>query len=391
MQIRIAATNEEIIQIARFNAEIHGSELYNYILELYAYHPLSSNAYWLYIKNTSTTAILASLALLPNYWEIGNTQFRIAEMGFVGTLPDYRGRGLFGILNEIFEQLAAQENYMIAALRGIPYFYSKYGYCFALPTDAGHTISVDSFKVSEQNIVIRRATPTDKSAILRLYSDTFSDYYITTSPTIFTFSNTPANHFYVIESEQVLVYFQLEPIFDPTTVVINQLSYVSANQMNAILMYLHTAFPEAQHITVRDMPWIEQYFSTAEHLDGWQWQIKIINVQLFLQSLCTVFEKRIASSSFKGLTDEISISEYHTTFVLSFSKGKITDIGSHVEFPSRTVDLRIPPYLLPKLLLADKTIVELNHVHPDVLVNPTKADLLNSLFPKLTSFPIGVY
>jgi predicted acetyltransferase len=64
--------------------------------------------------------------------EMKGIRLKTAEMGLVGTLKEHRGRGLMKLLNLEFDKTLHEEQFDIAVIQGIPGFYHKLGYHYAV-------------------------------------------------------------------------------------------------------------------------------------------------------------------------------------------------------------------------------------------------------------------
>ncbi|MFV2014190.1 MAG: GNAT family N-acetyltransferase, partial [Candidatus Heimdallarchaeota archaeon] len=181
--LKIASNTSEIRKIASFNVKIHGEPISDFIISLFTEDPFREESFWLYLEDSRTGEILSSLALLTNYWSFGGINIKIAEMGFVGTLEEHRSKGLYRILNTFYEKLVSQEGLFVSILRGIPYFYSNYGYGFSLPTDTGYCLNVKNFKAQESGgeHSIRKAVKSDFNMIGKLYNEIFDSMFISTT------------------------------------------------------------------------------------------------------------------------------------------------------------------------------------------------------------------
>jgi len=59
-------------------------------------------------------------------------RLKVAEMGLVGTHGEHRGRGLQKLLNREFDRTLEEEQFDLAVIQGIPGFYHKFGYHYAV-------------------------------------------------------------------------------------------------------------------------------------------------------------------------------------------------------------------------------------------------------------------
>ena len=116
------------------------------------------------------------------------------------------------------------------------------------------------------------------------------------------------------------------------------------------------------------------------------WQIKIPNLQKFLNLIKKIIENRVKNSKFRGLTKAIRISNYKDTIELDFYNGKIKNIEIKKDYQNlEPMDLSVPGTLLYKLILGDRTIDEINYIIKDALVNISSKSLIETIFPKKKS------
>jgi hypothetical protein len=108
-----------------------------------------------------------------------------------------------------------------------------------------------------------------------------------------------------------------------------------------------------------------------------------------LRALTPVFERRIAGSPFAGLTREVRLSLYRETLSLQFEAGKLTEV-TNLGFTAGE-DIRVPPLQFIPLVLGYRTIQELQAAYPDVGVASPWQLLVETLFPRMTSFIYTIY
>ncbi|MHA2248855.1 MAG: GNAT family N-acetyltransferase [Candidatus Kariarchaeaceae archaeon] len=404
--LRIAQSDEEFLKIGEFNELVHNEPLKDYIVRLCSEHPNKDDIYFLYIVEKSTEQILSSLGLLPLKWKIEDTDIKIAEMGFVGTLEEYRGQGLFGIINSYYEKILKQEGYLLSVLRGIPNFYRKYGYEFALPLDGGYTLPTSNIPGNpESEIKIRKAVTQDLRFIQKSYSSTFSNQCFSTvfDDKAFTFRmmnetcNTLNSMTYIVEQGKNSVgFFSIGSLKDPNQADMVMTSHLTEDQMIRVLNFIKKYNPGlVTDFTVN--VWEGSDFGNfiinlgGKTIKPWGWQVQIIKLKPFFDVIKGVLEKRIQNSMFKELTRTITISDYKQIITLDFQNGIIEEITTTRAYPDRSCDLRMPRFVLTKLLLCDKTISEINYIITDAIIKKEAELLISTLFPKMNSFPYSWY
>ncbi|MHA2168869.1 MAG: GNAT family N-acetyltransferase [Candidatus Kariarchaeaceae archaeon] len=401
--LRIANSPEEIDKIAQFNLLIHQEEGIDlFVKRLFSDHPNTKNIYWLYIENIATMEIIASLALLPLKWKIGDQEFKVAEMGYVGTLDAYRGQGLFGIMNTYYEKIAVETGCLLSTLRGIPYYYRKYGYEFALPLLGGYRLSIRKIpSETEETMKIRKITDNDLKDVKTWYENSMKNFCVSMAydenEFIFRMMNSSCDQFhsmsYVVEQDRKPVgFFSLGSLHDPNSADLILVSELTENQMIKVLNFLKSYnIGSIDEITI-NVSHSSNFGKFISDIGGiqvkpWAWQVKIMDLKAFLVAIKTELEKRVENSIFKESSRELTLSDYKQIITIHFIEGKIQEITSKIAYPDRSVEVRIPKPVLTKLLLSDRTVDEINYIITDTIVKKDSKLFVDTLFPKLPSFP----
>src|SRR5215213_5710787 len=80
------------------------------------------------VEETSTGRIVSSLNLIPQTWMYEGTEFGVGRPELVGTLAEFRGRGLVRAQFDVVHQWSAARGHMVQGITGIPYYYRQFGY-----------------------------------------------------------------------------------------------------------------------------------------------------------------------------------------------------------------------------------------------------------------------
>jgi hypothetical protein len=298
-----------------------------------------------------------------------------------------------------------ERGYLLSCLRGIPYYYRRFGYEFVLSLDERFSLSpkqIPSMELSHINI--RKATRKDIDYIENKYNSNSNNFLISnsfdTESFYFKFMNDSFNDnklaTYVIEENgKPEGYFLIGMSFDNEvyTIITSQLS---ATQMIKLLQHLNE-FPKKEKdliLNVAEFSGFGKYlFSIGGKLQSnYGWQIKIPDLKRFFESIKDVLENRIEKSKFSTLSKTVIISDYKQSIELTFIKGKIEDIKIESGYPdAEKCDIRIPGVILLKLLLGDRTVDEINYIVKDARMNPSSKKLIEILFPKVNSIPDTYY
>ncbi len=402
-----SGSKDDLNRLLKLNTTVHGEHNREYITDLFLDHPRREDILWLYIEENNSEKIVSGLTLCPLEWKMEDLTISICEMGFVGTLEPYRGRGFIVKLNEVFEKAMAERNYVFSVIRGIAYYYRRLGYEFAFPLD--DRISLSGNKIPEKiykNLTIRRANYQDLELIQTLYEDYHKQFYIVNkfdregfAYRFFKeeFNDNRLSTYIIEDSDQAVAYFSIGMSYDNIAYTVNvpRLTY---QQMILILQFVMNINKNENSLEIQlHVRHDSEFGKFIINLGGiplyrYGWQINIPNLALFFESIKLLIERRIENSIFKGLSRNLIISNYRENIELTFTKGKITELRQYRGYPDeKECDLRIPGSLLFKLLLSDKSMEELNYIMDDAIVKPSSKLLIDIMFPKKNSYPDTYY
>ena len=88
----------------------------------------------------------------------------------------------------------------------------------------------------------------------------------------------------------------------------------------------------------------------------------------------------------------MKISNYKTTYILSFNNGQISTIKMEQGYTKEiSYDLKLPGSVLFKLILGDRSFKEIKYIMKDAIVKHESRELIDVLFPKENSYPDTYY
>ena len=398
---------EELQQILELNVNVHGESVRDYINHILLNHPRKEDVLFLYIKDSNSNKIVSSISLMPLEWRFGSINIPVCEMGFVGTLEKYRGKELIVELNKLYELIMAERGYIISVIRGIPYYYRKLGYEFAIPLDHRMFLSLSKIPLDNLEFLkIRKADLEDFDFIVNNYIKYNDDYFISNifdrDCYISRFGNDYYNEFkastYIIETGgKSIAYFTFGKSYenlgyDIKTSHINRECGIKILQFTKEIARIEN--PDKIDLAVREDTDLGELICElgGTTYDTYGWQVKIPNLKFYLEKIKPILETRIHNSDFHGLTQDIKISNYKTTIILSFNNGQISTIKMEKGYPKELhCDLKLPGSILFKLILGDRSFKEIKYIVKDAIVKHESRELIDVLFPKENSYPDTYY
>ncbi|MHA1460668.1 MAG: GNAT family N-acetyltransferase [Promethearchaeota archaeon] len=394
---------EESQQILELNVNVHGETVRDYIKHIFLNHPRREDTLFLYIKDSNTNKIVSSISLMPLEWRFKSINIPVCEMGFVGTLEQYRGKELIVELNNLYERIMAEKGYLISVIRGIPYYYRKLGYEFAIPLD--HRMFLSLSKIPQDDLEflkIRKANLFDTDFIANRYNQYYDDFFVANifdkDCYISKFCNDFYNEFktstYLIETDgEPIAYFTFGKSYDNKGYDIKP-SCINRESGIKILQFTKeiVSIENSDHVDLA----VREDTDLAELIcelggttyDTYAWQVKVPNLKSYLEKIKPILENRIHNSNFQGITQDLKISDYKTTIILSFNDGQISTIKMEKGYPKETTcDLKLPGSILFKLILGDRSFKEIKHIIKDAIVKHKSRKLIDVLFPKENLYP----
>ncbi len=407
--IHIAENNkkEELQRILELNVNVHGESVRDYINHIFSNHPRKEDVLFLYIKDSNSNKIVSSISLMPLVWRFGITTVPVCEMGFVGTLEKYRGKELIVELNKLYERIMAEKGYIISVIRGIPYYYRKLGYEFAIPLDHRMFLSLLKIPLGDlEYLKIRKADLDDIDFVVNKYTQYYSDFFISNifdkDCYISKLFNDHYNEFiastYIIETGgKSIAYFTFGKSYDNLgydikTSDINRECGIKILQFTKEIASVEN--PDQVDLAVREDTDLAELIGElgGTMYNTYGWQVKVPNLKLYLEKIKLILENRICNSNFKGITQDLRISNYKTTIFLSFNNGQISTIKMEKGYPKElSCDLKLPGSILFKLILGDRSFKEIKHIIKDAIVKHESRELIDVLFPKEISYPDTYY
>ncbi|MFC1959983.1 GNAT family N-acetyltransferase [Chloroflexota bacterium] len=402
--MKSVSTPDEAARLAAFNAIIHGGEVEHLTRKLLLHHPRTCPDDWLFIEDESTGQIVSSLCLIPWQWRYGTVTLKAGEMGIVGTLEEYRRRGLIRALVERFMTMLQEGDYALSQIQGIPYYYRQFGYEYAVPLIGGlrvglHTIPAEP--ASEPHYIFRPATLDDVPDLQRLYDESAADsdisavrdaaiwrYILAQSPGTDTEAET-----WIISASgsfEAAGYYRIERYGFGAGLNICEASRLNHAMAVAVLQHAKTRAADRQKPFIKLMLSAGHALNTvarawAAYDEGtYAWQIHLPDVALLLRQIAPVLEQRVADSPFAGLTQTVCLNLFKEAFEMCFIEGRLTAVNA-VGFREGG-EFRLPPLQFAPLVLGYRTLAEMQHMYPDIGINGQNRLLFEVLFPPMQSY-----
>lgn len=353
------------------------------------HHPEMTSRDYFMVKQGDEA--VAGLVLIPQRWSIDGVEFKVAEMGCVGTVPEHRRKGTQWILNDAFDEYAKSKGYDMCVLAGIPYFYRQFGYQYAVELDYHTTIEAEKLP-KESCLVSRTFKEYDISDAQHLLEQLQRNYLVHSIRTTeiwqmqqetSTYGAEPFKATAFLDGEKLIGYYRWWSEEDVFTV--KELATSDERYIEEIAGCIRKKAEKQGCNKIKTKLSHEDAFSKyliklgAEKNKPYGWQIKLLDPRGFLEKLGPALEKRLAESEFKGLTKELRMNFWKYAISLEFKEGKLVSI-KQVSEAKRVLGMN--PYASIQLFLGFRSREALEYAYPDFYIRGGNEGLIDVLFPR---------
>ncbi|MGY5854422.1 MAG: GNAT family N-acetyltransferase [Candidatus Thorarchaeota archaeon] len=411
----IVETDEEIEELIKFTDSVHEEDDSVYLRRLIENLPDFGRQSNYYIKDSDKGLIVSSINAIPSVWDYDGIPLRNLEMGFVGTLQEYRRKGLVRVLYSYFDRQLQEGEYDISTIQGIPHFYRQFGYDFLLPLGRNVVIRADQIPAAStdpppqyMNINVRNATTGDLQEIANLYDELGARLQVSVRrderlwevQERLKIEDEKQFETMVLEHDgKIDGYFRVLVRGDEKQAPYGVFVHVTESSIRSLDSVMRTLqFLRAKAVSLGLylvlVPGTVQSNLARMALDfhgkmsvGWKHQVRFPDILRFLNKIRPVMERRIKGTMFENLTRQIFINTHTNCFELNFENGKvgeIQDIGAPESGTKRSIRTSQSDFV--RLILGEYTIEEINLTNIDFIIQGGWRELVTTIFPKGESY-----
>jgi predicted acetyltransferase len=399
-------TDEDIEQYFELMRNVFGEEagVDKLAKKLIDYHPTMTLKDFFVIKHKGR--IVSTINLIPVTWSIGGILLRVAEMGNVATLPEYRGKGLIRRLVDEFHKEVKDQAYDLAIIEGIPYFYRQFGYEYAVPLLEEIRMRLDQIPDGKSKIKIRPFTQKDIPRAMKLLAQSQRKFHVHSvrdkavwemqEKTSIASDPEPFQAFAVEEERKLIAYFRMRENPKEKELILTEITEVDQLAAQAILVFLKNFGVQrgleilSAHISYEE-PLTEHLVAlgAVKRIPTYAWQVRITDCLRIFQKLKPLFESRLAASMYHRLTETLSFNFRLFTVQMTVREGMIVRIRK-VDTGERS-PIGLNPSVFVQLLMGYRSRQELEATFPDVRIDVSRKHLIDVLFLKLPSYIHSAY
>lgn len=365
---------------------------------LFRFFPGLPEKNWFITEDINTGKIVSAFVLIPWVWEFCGTRLKVAEMGIVGTLEEYRRKGLFARLSNEFDKQLDKQEYDLAVIQGIPGFYQKFDYQYSVPLECFINIKLEDIHPGyPEEFAFRKAEITDIPFLMaqdKKYRDGH-DLSVVRNKAVWEYLlthsvNTEYGSEYWIFRDQTKThrgYFRIPFDGFGEGLIVSEISEdITQNSFQEVLKFCKSLAIKREKPSLRinlnpeSGPGKLALENGAEFTSEYAWQIKFPDLKRFLLKIKSILESRIKSSPYTEFSGTFRINHYTGKVVLTWVNGLITSVDEEADKPDHA--FAINPKYLPALLLGHRTWREIRYISPDLFTGkPETAAFMDILFP----------
>ena len=386
------------------------------------YHPQSSANELAVVVNTAQE-VVAGAVLMRVPLNYAGIDLSMGKPEVVATHPEYRNRGY---IREIFRLLHARSHArgdLLQGITGIPYIYERLGYHYAIDYEQRSTVHITAHHHTTTPVIhIQRATLDEYPQFVELYdAERRARNQMITTPIDYAYfkyllADNNSIHAWVptlirtpdsgevigflllykskVDNKYIIYGLGLKPGFPLAQylqAIINAtaqfrqfvtLRHTQDETVNGIVFDLDASHPAHQ---------ILQSLTHATYDEGYSLYIRVPDVPALLQRIRPVLEQRVAASVFRGITHQLEVSLYDATLMFAWKNGKLDEISQQVQAKGAPAPNRYTLPLLLKQMFGRNSYAEMRRWHHELARNAADGALLDTMFPKHTSWYLFQY
>lgn len=372
------------------------------------------------MEERTSGKIVSSLNLISQTWSYAGIEFGVGRPELVGTLPEYRHRGLVRLQFEVIHQWSAERGELLQAITGIPYYYRQFGYEMAVNLGGGRVGYQPQLpKLPDgqaEPYTIRPATIADLPFLAQVYAQAQNRYLLSCVRDEKMWQheldgkseqNVNRQELRIIEAPdgEMLGFFGHPVTTWGPTMMTNIYELKSGANWGAVTpVVARFLYSTGKTYATRDGKGDDfnafGFWLGAEHpayqvmIDRlarvrppYAWYLRLADLPGFLRHITPALEKRLANSPYAGFHGEIKLSFYRSGLHLEFEHGRLAQIEHWPPTPlGHSGDAAFPNLTFLQLLFGYRSLEELRYAFPDCVARGDDANgLLNALFPKQSS------
>ena len=420
-----SSTTGDADRLAEFNGRIHGEDPFDTRgVEVWTRdlllkeHPTFRKGDFVIIEKAATGEIVSATNLISQTWMYEGIPFRVGRPELVGTLPEYRNRGLIRALFEEVHRMSEQRGELVQAITGIEYFYRQFGYEMTVDLGGGRSGLPGALPKLEEGqqepFVIRAAGEADIPFLLRMMERENRRWMLTCRRDAADLrhemleksrENINRIELHIIETPQgEAVGYLGHPWFvwwgDKTGLTLTRYELDEGRSFldvtPTVLRYLWSKGQEYAAAQSRTADVVNVslgcghpiYKAAGEKLSierkPYAYYMRVADLPAFLRLIGPALEKRLQASDFAGHSGALNLSFYRGGVRMVLEQGRLAAFENWKP-EDKDVSAAFPGLTFLHMLFGHRTVDEIRNIYIDCWVKDEARALLEVLFPKRCS------
>lgn len=392
--IKSPETQDELAGLYALNKAVHGGQVEDFAKKIVEAHPSLSKDNFLIAKEPERGGVVSTISLFPWHIVYEGTELTCLEMGIVATDERYRNMGLLSALFNEFNRRFIEGKYELSIIAGIPGFYKRYGYQYAIPLENQYFLElrdIEDYRGDAYSIA--KADIGNCDAIASFYREHVASYTMASEHRAQEYafmmdrrydSELEADLFMVKFWGKPAGYFKISLHGFTEGLILSEASSMDYEGYLAVLGFLKAlAIERGKPFIKLSLPEFHDLIRIALALGGYkhwgyEWQVRM-NLKRFLETIAPVLERRLEQSMLKGLSYGFHIHLYGAGLFIEFKEGRLAGVKEGL-LTQEECALSIQSF--QKLILGCESLDELEKKDREIFLKAKNRLVLGALFPK---------
>jgi hypothetical protein len=377
-------------------------------------HPTFHDDDFTVVEEAGTRRIVSALCLISQTWTYEGIPFGVGRPELVGTLPEYRKRGLIRLQMDEIHGWSAERGELVQAITGIPFYYRQFGYEMALDLSGrryGYAAQVPPLADGEtERIKIRPAASADLPFVADLYQQAQKRYAIAAQRgvDVLEYELTVQSPESINHSDLLLIEDgagERLGYFLHSNELIRDILFAVGYELKPGVSWMEVSPAVVRYLWQKGQEFAAQvgqpcqsfgfmlgqehpvYQALGQLLPSartpYAWYLRVPDLPGFIRHIAPALEKRLAASVATGFSGELKLSFYRTGLRMAFEAGRLESVEDWEPGAEGEESAAFPGLTFLQLLFGYRSLEELEGAFADCGWNGWQAyTLLNALFPK---------
>jgi GNAT superfamily N-acetyltransferase len=346
----------------------------------------------------STLTLLNEVVHLGGPGDVAAVPVPAGQVELVATDRDYEGRGLVRALMGWAHARSRDRGHLVQVMIGIPYFYRRFGYAYAMPMPTWHEPA--TVPAAPSDVEVRRATLADIPAMDALQAEAQggADVWMPHSPSCWRWlvERDASDQVVAQRGGEVVGVARIVPAEDDEPALVAELAARDGDAALALVGHAASGASAGAGVEVQRRasvpPALDEALRTAP-VEPAEWYYgRVERLGPLLAHLAPVLQARLDAAGLADRDHEVLLSTWatHVRFSVGVSGFRLLTEGGPEQAPIHKGGSGIPPDALAPLLLGPLGAPGLEERLPDCLLGAQR-ELMAALFPPVAADLLTFY